>query len=564
MKKRLVASVFALVLVLGAFLTGCSGKNTDNGDGTKTETKAVTGAEAVKNLDVRMALAKSIEKSFISDEILNNGAQAANYLVPGIITPGKDFRSAAPEGYNNYNLDEALAHWNKAKEDLGFDKVEIELLTFDSESSKKICEYLQAQWQANLPGISIVINQQPFENKLDLANAKKYEINFAGWSPDYPDPLTFLDMWTENNGHNNTGMANEKFDSIIHNATAGDLLDDIEKRWTELQEAERILFEEEAVIIPLFQKGLAIVQRPYLTNIVRPSYGADYIYEYVDTKADANGKKIVKLTESSDIPTMDLSVNTNSVSSKAIGNTIEGLFKYNEKAEIVNGLVKDYNMEEVTDEAGNKVYRYTFNLRQDSVWSNGVKVTAHDFEYSWKRLANPNTGAQFSGLTVTAGMKNAAKVVSGELEVDELGVKATDDYTLVVDLEKDVPFFTQLLVFPNFYPQNQEFVEAQGDKYGTTPETTLYNGPFTLSKWTLGYEFEYAKNPNYYAADSVKVDAINFRIIKDVSSAVNMYEAGEIDRTGLNSEFVSRYQDDPNFFTIEDQSVFYIEMNITK
>ncbi|WP_170311670.1 ABC transporter substrate-binding protein [Vallitalea okinawensis] len=566
MKTKLLALVLVLVLGISAVLVGCSKDNdttTEPTDTTtNTEVKEVSSKEALQNINFRKALAMSLEKSFISNEILANGSQAVDYLTPGSITPGKDFRSEYPEGFNSYNLDEAMNYWNQAKEELGFEEIEIELLTFDSDSSKKISEYIQAQWQANLPGLSVTINQQPFENKLELASAGNFDVNFAGWGPDYPDPMTYLDLWVTGGGHNNTGMANAEFDAIIDDAKSGELLADADARWAALQEAERMMFEEETAIIPLYQKGKAILQQDYFTGLVEPSFGPDIIFTYAETtQTNENGETIARLVDTSDIPTMDISLATNSVSFQAIGNTNEGLFKYAEDGSIVEGLVKDYSMEEVTNENGNVTYVYTFNLRDDNVWSNGETVTAHDFVYSWRRLGDPNTGAQYAHMLESAGIKNGAAVAGGEVAPEELGVTAADDFTLVVELETNVPFFIELLVFPSFYPQNQAFVEAMGDDYGTSPETALYNGPYTLTKWTLGYEYEYAKNADYYAADEVAIDVVNFRIVKDAAARVNLYEAGDIDRAVLSSEFVSQYVDDSNFKTTEDMSVFYIEMN---
>lgn len=542
-----------LILGLSTVFYGCStGSKDTSPDKDKTEGKTVDGLTALQNKNCRRALAMAFDKSFITSEILSNGSFEANFLVPREITAGREFRAKSDKGYNGYDVAKAKEYWDKAKEELGASTIQLEILTFDTEGSKKITEYLKAQYEANLDGIEITINQQPFENKLDLANKGQYQINFKGWSPDYPDPMTYLDQYVTNGPQNHMGYSNEEYDKIIQDGKSEALVKDQDKRWSELQKAEKILLDNEVALIPIYQRATAYLQQSYLKDVVEPTFGPDLLFAYADTK-ETDGKKIIRLRDSADIPTMDLSLATNSVSFQVIGNTMEGLYKYSMDGTVTDGLVTEVK------EEGNI---YTFKLRKDSKWSNGTPVTAKDFVYSIHRLGNPKTGAQYSFLLQSAGIKNATKVVSGDMDPKELGVKALDDYTLQIEVDLKVPFFKDLLAFPSFYPQNQEFVEAQGDKYGTTMDTVLYNGPFKLTKWKLGYEYELEKNPDYYDVAEVKVDAVNFRIIKDASAAVNLYNSGDIDRTSLSSELVSQYIDDPNYKTKPSLSIFFLEMNV--
>jgi oligopeptide transport system substrate-binding protein len=118
------------------------------------------------------------------------------------------------------------------------------------------------------------------------------------------------------------------------------------------------------------------------------------------------------------------------------------------------------------------------------------------------------------------------------------------------------------MTFPNFYPVSEAFVTEQGEAFGTSIDTTLYNGAFVLSQWELGYGYAIAKNENYHSADMINIDGVTFRIIKDTAAGVNLYETGEVDRCGLSGEFVEQFIDHPHFVVTEDTTLFYLIFNI--
>ena len=223
---------------------------------------------------------------------------------------------------------------------------------------------------------------------------------------------------------------------------------------------------------------------------------------------------------------------------------------------VQNALAESYELSE-----DGKVY--TFKLRKDSFWSNKTPVTAYDFEYAWKRLADPDTGSQYSFMIETAALLNASRVVRGELPVEQLGVKALDEYTLEVKLETPVAFFLNLMSFPAFYPMNETFVKEKGEAYGTSAQNTLYNGPFVVDKWELGYGCELKKNSDYRNADDVKIDGVLFRYVKDMDAAVNLYESKEIHFTAIGGEFVNKYADSPELYETLIGGMSYFTINAT-
>lgn len=558
-KKKLALIMTVLMVVLS--FTACGGNSavsSSSDEGSSTEGgKTIDGLTLVRNVNARKAISMAYDKSFICDEILANGSFVADYFVPknfNFDSKGEDFRTKY-DGFNHFNVEEARKYWAKAKEDLDFDSAKLEFLVFDSESSKKIAEYIQAQLTDALPGLSVQIVQQPFKNKIDLANNGKFQMEFAIWGPDYVDPTTFLGMWHSEDGNNDIGYKNDKYDEILKSSLVGELALNPDERFEKLQEAEKMLIEEDAALSPLYQKVISVVQKPYIKDIYANPVGSDYTFKYMDSQ-EVDGEKLFRYYDASDIPTLDTSKATDQVSFMRLGNMMEGLY-YPKGEELVPGVAKDH-----TISADGKTY--TFNLRKDAKWSNGDSVTAHDFVYSWRRLANPDTGAQYAQMVEVAGLKNAKAVMLGDKPVEELGVKAIDDYTLEVNLEVPVPYFKELVsYFQVFCPINEKFVNQVGEeKFGTGPEYIVCNGPFKMTEWKIGYGDTLVKNENYWDKGSVNVDKITFRVIKDNNAVVNMYESGELDRIGLASQNVEKYLDDPNYQKISRFGVAYLRFNV--
>ncbi|AEA14805.1 MULTISPECIES: peptide ABC transporter substrate-binding protein [Bacillus] len=271
-----------------------------------------------------------------------------------------------------------------------------------------------------------------------------------------------------------------------------------------------------------------------------------------NTTSSSNGKQVLNLTELSEIPSMDASLASDSASSTALNNTMEGLYRIGKDQKRVPGIAED--VQKLDD--GKK---YIFKLRKDAKWSNGEPVTAKDFVYSWKRAVNPDTKATYS--YIMFDIKNAEKIHKKELPADQLGVKAIDDYTLEVELDNPVPYFVDLTVYPVFYPLNENFVKAQGDKFGLEANTTLYNGPFVMSDWKHEQSFQFKKNPSYWDNKTVKIEEINFNIVKNTSTDVNLYETNSIDRAALTSEFVDKFRQSSEFHTRKEAGVAYLRFN---
>ncbi|WP_313492192.1 peptide ABC transporter substrate-binding protein, partial [Exiguobacterium sp.] len=239
--------------------------------------------KALKNKNIRKALALGFEKQGITDVILNDGSKPANFIVAKDFTftpDGEDFRVKYPD-LQSYDADAAKKAWDAGLKELGVKTVELSMLSRDEDAFKKVSEYLKGDLEKHLPGLTINIKQQPFKNFLDLESKGDYDISAAGWGPDYQDPMTFLDMWLTGGSFNRMEYSNKKFDDLIKGAKQQA---DEAKRWSDMQEAEKILLTDDYAIAPIYQKGEAYLQRTNIDKLYRHPFGADMSFKWMEIK----------------------------------------------------------------------------------------------------------------------------------------------------------------------------------------------------------------------------------------------------------------------------------------
>ena len=270
---------------------------------------------------------------------------------------------------------------------------------------------------------------------------------------------------------------------------------------------------------------------------------------------ETKNSQVLNLVELQEPPNLDSAKTTDVVSFMILGNTMEGLYRLDKDNKPVLGMAAK------EPEVSEDKLKWTFTLR-DAKWSDGKPVTAHDFEYAWKRALDPKTASEYAYILYP--LKGAEAYNTGKGSADDVGVKALDDKTLEVVLERPIPYFKDLLCFATFLPQRKDIVEKYGDKYALEANTLVYNGPFVLSDWKHNQSFQMKKNPGYWDSGVVKLEEINWQIVKDNATQVNLYNTGKLDFAYLNSEFIDAFKDDPNTFSIYDGSSWYLEMNQTK
>ncbi|MDT3995066.1 peptide ABC transporter substrate-binding protein, partial [Mammaliicoccus fleurettii] len=190
---------------------------------------------------------------------------------------------------------------------------------------------------------------------------------------------------------------------------------------------------------------------------------------------DSKSDESLDLQINGDVPTMDSAMATDGLSFDMFFQTMEGLYTLDKNDKAIPAVAK--GEPKITNDGK----KWTVKLREDAKWSNGDPVTANDFVFAWRKVVDPDTASEYA--YILYDIKNAEDINNGDKKPEELGVKAVDDHTLEFELTKSLPYYKELLSFGTFMPQNKKFVEKQGDKYGTTVKSTLYNGPFKMSEW---------------------------------------------------------------------------------
>ena len=277
-----------------------------------------------------------------------------------------------------------------------------------------------------------------------------------------------------------------------------------------------------------------------------------------DTAAASDGDKVLNVMVEVEVESLDPQVATDGTSFEVIANYTDGLTQMDADGAAVPAIAESWDV----SEDGTV---YTFHLRQDANWSNGEPVTANDFVFAWQRAADPALASEYSYMLSDIGqVKNAAAIIAGEMDKSELGVKAIDDKTLEVTLEVPVSYFLSLMYFPTFYPVNQAFFEGLADgTFGTSPETVLSNGAFVLTSYEpAALSFSLAKNPDYYDADKVQLDGLNYQVIKDSQQAYMSYQNGDLDIVMLSGDQVEQVEGDPELTITGAGYLWYLTLNM--
>ncbi len=206
---------------------------------------------------------------------------------------------------------------------------------------------------------------------------------------------------------------------------------------------------------------------------------------------------------------------------------------------------------------------WTFKIHENAKWSDGEPVTANDFEYTLKLMADPNTAAVnawlFDGVIENFG---EALYNNGKTP-DEIGVKAVDDKTLEIKLVHPASYFIELA--GSIYPVRQDKYEEWGDKYGSAADKIICSGPFKVESWDQNTELVCVKNENYWDAENIKLDKVVQKVIQETSTAVQAFINGEIDVIGTSdSNWIKTVEaaDMSNTTTVPDSAPEFLMFNV--
>lgn len=267
------------------------------------------------------------------------------------------------------------------------------------------------------------------------------------------------------------------------------------------------------------------------------------------------GEKILKVQVGPDPETVDPALNSAVDGGNMILHAFEGLLTLDENGQLKEGQAESWE----TSEDG---LTWTFHLRDGLKWSDGTDLTAEDFVYSWQRVCDPNVAAPYAE-TVLGMVKGYDEAVAGD--ITKLDVQAPDEKTVVVNLANPCSYFGELAAFATLNPVQQATVEANGDAWATSADTYISNGPFMMTEWVPGSHITFSKNPNYWNAEAIKLDKLEFELIEDSNAAYSAYTSGEVDMIkDVPTEEIPSLQGNEEFHVDPIIGTYYVSLNLQK
>lgn len=273
-----------------------------------------------------------------------------------------------------------------------------------------------------------------------------------------------------------------------------------------------------------------------------------------DTTAEAV-KNDIRVQIGPSPETLDPALNTTEDGGNMIIHAFETLLTFDEKNVIVSGQAESYDISE-------DGLVYTFHLKEGLKWSDGSALKAGDFVYSWRRLADPATGAPYAYdmLAVVKGFEEAC-----EGDLDALGVSAPDDLTLVVELSAPCVYFDKIVTHASMAPVKQSVIEENGEKWALDVSTYIGNGPLKMLEWAPGSHITFARNEHYWNADKVVLDRLKFVLMEDDNASYSAYLAGELDMTcDIPTDEMTALRERKDFYLRPRMSTNYVQYNTVK
>ena len=238
-----------------------------------------------RNENLRKAISYAINRKSLVNQVLGDGSVVSTGLVPsGMSNSPKGDEDFAKEAGDlaPYDKEKAKEYWDKAKKELKIDSLSFELMASDTDSSKKVIEYMQSALEEALPGVKVKPTPVPFSVRLDRSNAGDFDVLLGGWGADYADPSSFTDLFVTGNSYNRGRWSNKEYDKAVEESGNKDASDE-EARWDDLQKANEIISKESGVA-PLYQLSEAHLINEKVKGIVHHPAGAswDYKWTYVE------------------------------------------------------------------------------------------------------------------------------------------------------------------------------------------------------------------------------------------------------------------------------------------
>ena len=234
-----------------------------------------------KNENLRKAISYSIDRKSLVEKILADGSIEPKGLVPSGMSfdpkNQKDFTEEAGDEVS-YDQKKAKEYWEKAKKELGITSLEMDILSSDTDTGKKMTEYLQGAIQQSLEGVKVTVSPVPFSVRLDRSNKGDFDTVISGWGADYADPSSFLNLFETNNSYNRGHYSNADYDKNVKEAATTNA-NDPEKRWTNMIDAEKIILADMGVS-PIYQRAQTFMRSEKVKDVVFHSAGPNFDYKW--------------------------------------------------------------------------------------------------------------------------------------------------------------------------------------------------------------------------------------------------------------------------------------------
>ncbi|MCT3466681.1 peptide ABC transporter substrate-binding protein [Lactobacillus delbrueckii subsp. bulgaricus] len=261
-------------------------------------------------------------------------------------------------------------------------------------------------------------------------------------------------------------------------------------------------------------------------------------------------KQVLKLSATAPLDTIDISKATGYGQT---GNVFESFYRLGKNGQPAAGLAKSGTVSKDGK-------TWIFKLRSNAKWSNGEKITAQDFVYSWRRTINPKTASPYA--YIFSGIKNADEIIAGKKSPSSLGIKALNQETVQVKLNRPIAYFKVLMAYPLFGPQNEAFIKKTGKKYATSSKYMLYSGPFKITGWKgTNDTWSFVKNNQYWDKQAVKLSKISYQVVKTTNTGYQLYQQGKLDLTPLSGEQVKQLKKNKDFKTYPYSYVAFLAYN---
>lgn len=320
---------------------------------------------------------------------------------------------------------------------------------------------------------------------------------------------------------------------------------DLAKREALMHEAEDELMDTWAVV-PLYYYNDVYLQKTDVENIYANLFGFKY-FGFAKTPTNELALQIASEPDKLD-PALNSTVDGACLAILAFS----GLYSYDENGQLVPELAESYEM---SDDA----LTYTFKMRDGLKWSDGETLDANDVVYSWNRLANPDTAADYSYLTSAIATNS-----DGTLQIEA----SEDGKTFTVHLVAPCAYFLDLCAFPAFYPVPQQAVESAAGA-DTNPGAWaleagfVTSGPMKLTAWSHNESMTYEPNENYWAADKVSLTKINFMLSSDDTAIYNAFKDGSLQFADtIATDVMATVKDTPEFHKIDTLGTYYCGFNV--